>query len=101
MSKTEFDVLQGLCDPVVKYLQDNFDPHTTVVITDDSVRLERTEMFIPIKTEDDKRQLSNVRTRELVQELKTREGVQTKCAEPYQDTQISVNGPAVILIVTD
>ena len=101
MGKTAFDVLQNLCEPVVKYLQDNYDPHTTVLITDDSVRLERTEMFIPIKTEDDKRQLNNVRTRELVEELKTREGVQTKCAEPHQDTQVSVNGPAVILIVTD
>lgn len=49
MSKTEFDVLQNLCEPVVKYLHENYDPHTTVVVTDDSVRLERTEMFIPIK----------------------------------------------------
>ena len=45
--------------------------------------------------------LSDVRTRELVEELKTREGVETKYAEPYQDTEVSVNGPAVILIVTD
>lgn len=52
MDETEFDVLQNLCEPVVKYLQDNYDPHTTVVITDDSVRLERTEMFIPIKNGD-------------------------------------------------
>ena len=52
VTKTEFDVLQGLCEPVVKYLQDNYDPHITVVITDDSVRLERTEMFVPIKNGD-------------------------------------------------
>ena len=48
-----------------------------------------------------KRQLSNVRTKELVEELKTREGVEIKCAEPHQDTEVPVNGPAIILIVTD
>lgn len=46
-------------------------------------------------------QLRNFRTKELVEELKTREGVETKYAEPYQDFNISVNGPAIILIVTD
>lgn len=45
--------------------------------------------------------LSNVITSDLVQELKNREGVETKYAEPYKDIDISINGPAIILIVTD
>lgn len=42
-----------------------------------------------------------VSTKELVEELRKRSGVDTKYAEPHQDKKIFVNGPAVILIVTD
>ena len=37
----------------------------------------------------------------LVEELKKREGVRIEYAEPYQDKKISVNGPAVILVIID
>ena len=47
------------------------------------------------------KKLSEYSTRELVEELEKREGVDKKIAEPYKDCEISVNGPAVILIVTD
>lgn len=40
-------------------------------------------------------------TRELVEELERRLGVEKITAQPYQDAEIKVNGPAVILIVTD
>lgn len=45
--------------------------------------------------------LSSIKTCELVEELKKREGVEIKYAEPNQKTDIFVNGPAVILIVID
>lgn len=45
--------------------------------------------------------LSTVKTCELVTELKTREGVETIMAEPYQKKEVSVEGSAVILVVTD
>lgn len=45
--------------------------------------------------------LSKVKTCELVNELKKREGVQTEYAEPNTDKEIVVNGPAEILIVID
>lgn len=45
--------------------------------------------------------LTTVTTAELVNELKKREGVETKIAEPYEDVEVSVNGPATILIVID
>ncbi len=44
---------------------------------------------------------SNIATRDLVEELKKREGVKTTIAEPYQDVQIEVNGPAIVLVVVD
>lgn len=45
--------------------------------------------------------LKNVSTKELVEELGNREGVEIKTAEPYEDMEISVNGPAVVLIIVD
>lgn len=45
--------------------------------------------------------LGKVKTSELVEELKKREGVQTEYAEPNKDKEIVVNGPAEILIVID
>lgn len=45
--------------------------------------------------------LSNYKTCELVEELKTREGVETHWAEPYEDKNIQVNGPALVLVVID
>lgn len=46
-------------------------------------------------------ELSQVSTAELVEELTKRSGVEKTIAEPYQDVQIEVNGPAIILVVTD
>ena len=45
--------------------------------------------------------LQKVSTKELVEELERREGVETTIAEPYQDKTVSVNGPAIVLVVTD
>lgn len=45
--------------------------------------------------------LKSIPTKELVEELKKREGVKAEYAEPYQDKVISINGPAMILIVID
>lgn len=42
--------------------------------------------------------LENVPTANLITELRKREGVETTVVEPYQD---SVNGPALVLVVTD
>ena len=46
-------------------------------------------------------QMSEFKTCDLVDELRKREGVETHIAEPYQDVTISINGPAIVLVVTD
>ena len=46
-------------------------------------------------------ELKNIKTCELVEELKKREGIEVKIAEPHKDMAVSVNGPAVVLIVVD
>lgn len=45
--------------------------------------------------------LDEVKTCELVEELRKREGVEAHTAEPYKDLTINVNGPAVVLVVID
>lgn len=45
--------------------------------------------------------LSFAPTCALVEELRKREGVETTIAEPYEDVRIHVNGPAIVLKVTD
>lgn len=45
--------------------------------------------------------MQSIPTCELVYELSQREGVEKHIAEPYQDMEVSINGPAVVLIVVD
>lgn len=44
---------------------------------------------------------AKVTTKQLVEELKTREGVETIIAEPYEKKAFEIEGPAIILIVED
>jgi len=50
-----------------------------------------------VKTTD----ISSVPTVDLVRELSRRDGVEQTIAEPYQDVQVKVNGPAIVLVVID
>lgn len=45
--------------------------------------------------------LKDVKTCDLVLELQLREGVECMTAEPHEDVTVSVNGPAIVLVVTD
>lgn len=45
--------------------------------------------------------LKQFSTKELVKELETREGVASTTVEPYEDEQIDVEGPSVVLVITD
>lgn len=46
-------------------------------------------------------ELKNVSTKELIDELRNREGVETTIAEPYEEVTVSTNGPAIVLVVID
>lgn len=45
--------------------------------------------------------IKDFKTCELVEELKKREGIEAHWAEPYEDLTVDVNGPAIVLVVTD
>lgn len=46
-------------------------------------------------------ELEKISTSELVQELQKRIGVESVIAEPYEKKDISVEGPAIVLLITD
>jgi hypothetical protein len=54
-----------------------------------------------IKKESENTDLSKISTKELVNELIKREGVETTIAEPYKDEIVKANGPAIVLVITD
>lgn len=96
---------------IEKYLKDQ-EERLSFSISVDKERLEMHEkelirvqellkMFSSEKPEGKTNPLSNYITCELVEELKTREGVETHWAEPYEDKNIQVNGPALVLVVID
>lgn len=58
-------------------------------------------IYLELRKEINEKMLKHFSTKELFEELKSREGVETEYAEPHQDKKISINGPAVILIITD
>lgn len=45
--------------------------------------------------------LNEYTTKELVEELKKREGVSVTVAEPYESKEIDVEGPAIVITVID
>lgn len=53
------------------------------------------------KSKDIAQSIGKISTEVLVDELRTREGVETTMANPYEDRTITVNGPATILVIID
>ena len=51
--------------------------------------------------EEERWALENLPTAQLVEELVSRDGVETYRIEPYQLKTLSAEGPAIVLIVTD
>lgn len=45
--------------------------------------------------------LKKYKTCELVEELKKCEGVETHLAEPYEEFELKIKGPAVVFVVID
>ena len=45
--------------------------------------------------------LTEISTKDLVEELLKREGVEATIVEPYRDDEIVASGPSIVLVVTD
>lgn len=46
-------------------------------------------------------ELKKFETFQLVRELEKRAGVEIKTAEPYEELEINVEGPAILLVIKD
>ncbi len=65
-------------------------------------RLKEFDMTLKLDSDDlEFIQNETTPTKELVDELMTREGVETTIAEPYEDVVVAANGPAMILKIID
>ena len=49
----EFEDLKRICEPVVQYLRENYDPHTQIVVTYDSVKVMQEEIGVPFALDTD------------------------------------------------
>lgn len=110
---SEAELIMTLSEPLVNYLKEHCDPHTEISISSDGVSTKQTIMYIPnthrgtssdISLGEDekmKNSLESYKTRELVKELEKREGVTAHWAEPYEDKNLNISGPALVLIVID
>lgn len=48
----KIETLQNLCKPVAEHLKEHYDPHCTVVITDDYIKLVEDTIGIPVRSDD-------------------------------------------------
>lgn len=87
------------CEDRIKHLKSAPTHHYGKRQRERAIELEKVKIkaLRPVSWE----QLSEFKTCDLVDELRKREGVETHIAEPYQDVTVSVNGPAVVLVVID
>lgn len=44
--------IKELCEQISKYLQEKQDPHTTIIITDNYIKMVRDEVGIPVELEE-------------------------------------------------
>lgn len=61
----------------------------------------KTQVASNKKGDEEMKTFDGVSTRDLVEELRQRKGVEVTIAEPHKDTEIKVNGPAIVLVVID
>ena len=52
-TKSKMDKLEELCRPISDYLRNNYNIHSTVVITDDMIKLVRDEIGIPVNRDSE------------------------------------------------
>ena len=87
------------CEDRIKHLKSAPTHHYGKRQRERAIELEKVKIkaLRPVSWE----QVSEFKTCDLVDELRKRDGVETHIAEPYQDVTVSVNGPAVVLVVID
>lgn len=99
MKMTREEAAIKSCEDRLKHLESAPTHHYGKRQRERAIELEKVKIkaLRPVSWE----QVFEFKTCDLVDELRKREGVETHIAEPYQDVTVSVNGPAVVLVVID
>ena len=99
MKMTREEAAIKSCEDRIKHLKSAPTHHYGKRQRERAIELEKVKIkaLRPVSWE----QVSEFKTCDLVDELRKREGVETHIAVPYQDVTVSVNGPAVVLVVID
>lgn len=45
--------IEQICAPIVEYLEKNYNPHNTIIIKSDSIKLVSDEISIPVSKQND------------------------------------------------
>ncbi|UDN60579.1 hypothetical protein [Clostridioides sp. ES-W-0016-02] len=53
MKKKEIEELSKICEPILEYLKKKYTLYNSIVISTDGIKLLSTEMYIPIKHQND------------------------------------------------
>lgn len=49
----EISQIENICKPVTDFLKANYNPHTTIIITSNSIQVVSDEVYIPINRGED------------------------------------------------
>ena len=91
------DKLRELSIPIHRLLWTDGDPHCTVIITQDGVRLLRDELEVPMEFNPLTDELKNISTKDLIGELEDRDEVEATYYTPDTGASFSISGPAILL----
>ena len=91
------DKLRELSIPIHRLLWTDGDPHCTVIITQDGVRLLRDEFEVPMEFNPLTDELKNISTKDLIRELEDRDEVEATYYTPDVGVAFSISGPAILL----
>lgn len=91
------DKLRELSIPIHRLLWTDGDPHCTVIITQDGVRLLRDELEVPMEFNPLTDELKNISTKDLIRELEDRDEVEATYYTPDAGAAFSISGPAILL----
>lgn len=95
--------LQALCEPLIKYLKENYDPHANIIVSDGDIKLVRTEIGIPAENDsfidcehilikggksEMETLLKNATRDELIEELNMRESITHICVGKEEGANI-------------
>ena len=95
------DKLRELSIPIHRLLWTDGDPHCTVIITQDGVRLLRDEFEVPMEFNPLTDELKNISTKDLIRELEDRDEVESTYYTPDTGASFSISGPAILLKIKD